>query len=195
MRPSPHRVTIAHLLDEGCSAAEIARRLHINDRTVRRIVAQYRERGHHLPLPKSRRPRTVNVPRIRRVTKKRISRNEKFSMNKIASDLHISRRSVQKIIKCELDLHIYLFFRCQMLSETAKKNKLEKCQKLLAAVRAGRLSDIVWTDEKFHGRGRAQHPKPAAAATLLQCFRSEGENFHTPIPFHSAHSLTMLQDW
>ncbi|XGW14326.1 hypothetical protein V3C99_000557, partial [Haemonchus contortus] len=45
-RPSPHRATIAHLVDEGCSAAEIARRLHINDRTVRRIVAQYRERGH-----------------------------------------------------------------------------------------------------------------------------------------------------
>ncbi|XGW18509.1 hypothetical protein V3C99_002821 [Haemonchus contortus] len=54
MRSSPHRVTIAHLLHEGCSAADIARRLHINHRTVRRIVAQYRERGHHLTLPKSR---------------------------------------------------------------------------------------------------------------------------------------------
>ncbi|XGW04038.1 hypothetical protein V3C99_015295, partial [Haemonchus contortus] len=129
MRPSPHRATIAHLVDEGCSAAEIARRLHINDRTVRRIVAQYRERGHHLPLPKSGRPRTVNVPRIRKVIKKRISRND-------------------DIVKCELDFHSYRFFRGQMLSEAAKKNRLEKCQKLLAAVRAGRLSDIVWTDEK-----------------------------------------------
>uniref|UniRef100_A0A7I5E7H4 DDE_3 domain-containing protein n=1 Tax=Haemonchus contortus TaxID=6289 RepID=A0A7I5E7H4_HAECO len=148
MRPSPHRATIAHLVDEGCSAAEIARRLHINDRTVRRIVAQYRERGHHLPLPKSGRPRTVNVPRIRKVIKKRISRNDEVSMNKIASDLHISRRSVQNIVKCELDFHSYRFFRGQMLSEAAKKNRLEKCQKLLA-VRAGRLSDIVWTDEKI----------------------------------------------
>ncbi|PIO70121.1 f5/8 type C domain protein [Teladorsagia circumcincta] len=40
-RPSPHRATIAHLVDEGRSEAKIARRLHINDRTVRRIVAQY----------------------------------------------------------------------------------------------------------------------------------------------------------
>uniref|UniRef100_A0A7I4YY70 Transposase n=1 Tax=Haemonchus contortus TaxID=6289 RepID=A0A7I4YY70_HAECO len=36
-----------------------------------------------------------------------------------------------------------------MLSEAAQKNRLEKCQKHLAAVRAGRLSDIVWTDEKI----------------------------------------------
>ncbi|XGW14815.1 hypothetical protein V3C99_000802 [Haemonchus contortus] len=143
MRPTPHRATIAHLVDEGCSAAEIARTLHINDKTVRRIVARNRERGHHLSLPKSGRPRTVNVPRIRKVIKKRISRNDTVSMIKIASDLHISRRSVQNIVKCELDLHSYRFFRGQMLSEAAKKNRLKKCQKLLAAVRAGRLSDIV----------------------------------------------------
>uniref|UniRef100_A0A7I4YBP9 HTH_Tnp_IS630 domain-containing protein n=1 Tax=Haemonchus contortus TaxID=6289 RepID=A0A7I4YBP9_HAECO len=70
-------------------------------------------------------------------------------MNRIASDLHISRRSVQNIVKCELDFHNYRFFRGQMLSEAAKKNRLEKCQELLAAVRAGRLSDIVWADEKI----------------------------------------------
>uniref|UniRef100_A0A7I4YN77 HTH_38 domain-containing protein n=1 Tax=Haemonchus contortus TaxID=6289 RepID=A0A7I4YN77_HAECO len=105
MRSSPHRATIAHLVDEGCSTAEIARRLHINDRTVGRIVAQCRERGHHLPLPKSGRPRTVDVPRIRKVVKKRISRNDEVSMNESASDLHISRRCVQDIVKCELDLH------------------------------------------------------------------------------------------
>ncbi|PIO69822.1 hypothetical protein TELCIR_08344 [Teladorsagia circumcincta] len=33
MRPSLHRAIIAHLVDEGRSAAEIAKRLHINDRT------------------------------------------------------------------------------------------------------------------------------------------------------------------
>uniref|UniRef100_A0A7I4YUV8 Paired domain-containing protein n=1 Tax=Haemonchus contortus TaxID=6289 RepID=A0A7I4YUV8_HAECO len=149
MRPSPNRATIAHLVDEGCSVVEIARRLHINDRAVRRTVAQYRERGHHLPLPKSGRPRTVNVPRIRKVIKKRIACNDEVSMNQITSDFHISRTSVQNLVKCKLDLHSCRLFQGQMLSEAMKENRLEKCQKILTTVCAGRLSDIIWTDEKI----------------------------------------------
>ncbi|XGW28476.1 hypothetical protein V3C99_008332 [Haemonchus contortus] len=129
------------------SAVEIARKLH--DRTVRRIVDQYRECGHHLPLPKSGRSRIVNVPRMRKVIKKRISLEDEVRMNKIASDLHISRRSVQNIVECELDFYSYRLIRGQMLSKAAKKNRSKKCQELLAAVRASLVSDIVWTDEKI----------------------------------------------
>ncbi|VDL81389.1 unnamed protein product [Nippostrongylus brasiliensis] len=67
---------------------DIARKLHINDRTVRKIVAPYRQRGHHQPLPKPGRPRTVNVPGIRKIIKKRIKRNDQVSLNTIASDLN-----------------------------------------------------------------------------------------------------------
>ncbi|VDL80312.1 unnamed protein product [Nippostrongylus brasiliensis] len=91
MRPSSHRATIAHLVDEGLRPAEITRRLPINDRTVRKTVAQYRQRGHHQPLPKPGRPRTVNVPGIRKTIKKRVQRNDQVSLNRIASDLNISR--------------------------------------------------------------------------------------------------------
>uniref|UniRef100_A0A7I4Z2T6 Transposase n=1 Tax=Haemonchus contortus TaxID=6289 RepID=A0A7I4Z2T6_HAECO len=166
MRPSPHRATIAHLVNEGCSAGEIARRLHINDRAVRRIVAQYRERGHHLPLPKSGRPRSANVPGVRKVIKKRISRND------------------ESIVKCWLDLHSNRFFREQMLSEAAKKNRLEKCKKLLAAVRAGRHSDIVWIDEKiFMVEVAHNQPKPAAVATSgREKLRKSTSKKQEPVP-------------
>ncbi|XGW14327.1 hypothetical protein V3C99_000557, partial [Haemonchus contortus] len=105
-------------------------------------------------------------------------------MNKIAPNLHTSRRSVQNIVKCGLDFHSYRFFRGQMLSEAAKKNSLEKCQKLLAAVRAGRLSDISCGQTRKFSRSRSR----TTAKTSGSCpsgreklQKTTSEN-HQPVP-------------
>ncbi|PIO71691.1 hypothetical protein TELCIR_06403 [Teladorsagia circumcincta] len=70
------------------------------------------------------------------------SSNDEVSMKRIGSDLHLSRRSVQIIVKFEPELNSHRLLRVQMLSLAAKKNRLQKCKKLSSAVHT-RLSDIV----------------------------------------------------
>uniref|UniRef100_A0A7I5E9N5 Helix-turn-helix domain-containing protein n=1 Tax=Haemonchus contortus TaxID=6289 RepID=A0A7I5E9N5_HAECO len=119
MRPSPHRATIAHLVDEGCSAAEIARRLHINDRTVRRIVAQYRERGHIY---------------------------------------HFQNQGVQ-------ELSMFLGFGRPDAQRSSKEEQSGKMSEASGSSSCRPpLGHRVDRRENFHGRGRAQQPKPAAVA-------------------------------
>ncbi|UYV79799.1 hypothetical protein LAZ67_18000688 [Cordylochernes scorpioides] len=149
MRPSPYRATITHLTDEGVCPSDIACRLKINARIVRRIVKQYRERGHYGGLSKSGRPRKVNTSATRKIIKKRIARNNGVSMNRIASDLGISSERVQNIVKRDLRLSSYHLYCEKPLSEAVMRNRLDKAKKLLSLIRVGRLSDIVWTDEKI----------------------------------------------
>ncbi|VDL79748.1 unnamed protein product [Nippostrongylus brasiliensis] len=143
MQPYSHRDTIAHLVDEGLRPAEISKRLMINARTVPRIAAQYEQRGHCPTLVKAGRSRTVSTSGIREIIKKRIQRNGELSLNKIASDLNISRCSVQNIVKNELGLGSYRIYRGQALTDLPKRDKLEKCRKLLDFICAGRLSGII----------------------------------------------------
>uniref|UniRef100_A0A7I4Y166 HTH_Tnp_Tc3_2 domain-containing protein n=1 Tax=Haemonchus contortus TaxID=6289 RepID=A0A7I4Y166_HAECO len=97
-------------------------------------------------MPKRRRPRTVNTPRIRDTTRKRITRNHGVNMNRIASDLNISRQTIQKIAKRDLKLNNYRLRRGQFLSEQSKQSRLIKCEKLLRELSARRISDAIWTD-------------------------------------------------
>ncbi|EYC15616.1 hypothetical protein Y032_0036g3250 [Ancylostoma ceylanicum] len=59
MEPSPHPTATAALTDNGMQPVEIARRLGISASTVRKIVRQYRERGHVVPLQNPGRPRST----------------------------------------------------------------------------------------------------------------------------------------
>jgi DNA-binding NarL/FixJ family response regulator len=61
MGPSPYRATIVHLVDHGLKKSEIARRLQMNARIVKRIAQQYHERGYILPHPKSGRFPTAST--------------------------------------------------------------------------------------------------------------------------------------
>ncbi|UYV67567.1 hypothetical protein LAZ67_5001239 [Cordylochernes scorpioides] len=120
MCPSPYRATIAHLTDEDICTSDITRRLKINARIVKRIVKQYRERGHYGVLPNSSRPRTVNTSATRNIIKRGLP-----------------------------EMMGYRLYRGQTFSEATMNNRLNKANKLLSMIRVGRLSDIVWTDEKI----------------------------------------------
>ena len=91
----------------------------------------------------------MKISWIRRVIKKRIIQNVGISLNKIASDLDISRGSVQNIVKCELGLRSYRLLQRHTLTDKAEKNRLERAKKLLCHLRTGRLYNILFTDEKI----------------------------------------------
>ncbi|XGW02346.1 hypothetical protein V3C99_014406, partial [Haemonchus contortus] len=98
MKVSAHRPSIEKLLREGSKSCDIAKRLGVPSVTVRNVAAALRNQGQASEIPKRGRPRAVNTPRICDIIRKRITRNDGVSMNRIASDLNISRQTVQKIM-------------------------------------------------------------------------------------------------
>lgn len=148
MRATPHRKAVVELLLAGVSKSSIAQKLKISQRTVQRLAKQFREKGHVNETPKSGRPRSVNVRRIRGIMKKRIKRNDEISLNQIAKSLNISRESTQRIVKKELGLRSYRLHQGQFLTDTSKAQRLQKCKKLLQFFSMRRVEDVLWSDEK-----------------------------------------------
>ena len=149
MKASPHRPIIGKLHKEGVSNVEISRRLGIPPSTVGKIVRQFKTRGHVPELQKPGRPCSVNTRRTRDIIRKRITRNDGVSMNRMASDLGIGRTTIQRIVKNDMGLKSYHLRRGQYLSDQSKINRLQKSKKLLEVLKVRRISDVIWTDEKI----------------------------------------------
>ncbi|KAK6057905.1 hypothetical protein COOONC_04536 [Cooperia oncophora] len=95
----PSRDAIAQLAKSGMKNSAISSRLGIPLRTVQKIVKQWKVEGHVQIKPRSGRKRTVNTRQMRGIIKKRIDRKDDLSLNKMAKQLNISRKSVQNDCK------------------------------------------------------------------------------------------------
>uniref|UniRef100_A0A1I7X9R3 HTH_Tnp_ISL3 domain-containing protein n=1 Tax=Heterorhabditis bacteriophora TaxID=37862 RepID=A0A1I7X9R3_HETBA len=69
---------------------------------VHHIVKRYQKLSSVEDHPKGAKPRSVNTFRVIKMVKKRILRDSKRSMRKIASNLNISRASMRRIVKHKL---------------------------------------------------------------------------------------------
>ena len=142
------RDAIARLAKSGMKNSAISSRLGIPLRTVQKIVKQWKVEGHVQTKPRSGRKRTVNTRQMHGIIKKRIDRKDDLSLNKMAKQLNISRKSVQMIVKNELGLRSYRLFNGQVLTDQAKQNRKEKCKKLREFFKVRRIEDVLWSDEK-----------------------------------------------
>ncbi|UYV68172.1 hypothetical protein LAZ67_5003245 [Cordylochernes scorpioides] len=77
------------------------------------------------------------------------ARNDGVRMNRIASDLRISRERVQNIVKRDLGLRSYRLHPGQTLSEAAMKNRLDKTKKLLSMIRVGGFPTLCGLRRRF----------------------------------------------
>uniref|UniRef100_A0A8R1HGQ7 Transposase Tc1-like domain-containing protein n=1 Tax=Caenorhabditis japonica TaxID=281687 RepID=A0A8R1HGQ7_CAEJA len=125
MRASVHCPTIEHFLKKGMRSSYVARTHGISDSTVRNVSAALKKYGSSSERLKTELPRTVNTRRIRRMIKRR---NDRLSLNKVAGELKIGGRTVQRIVKDALKLNSYKLVCGQYLSNASKANGVDKAK-------------------------------------------------------------------
>ncbi|EYC29274.1 hypothetical protein Y032_0006g2879 [Ancylostoma ceylanicum] len=86
---------------------------------------------------------TVNTRKMRGVIKKTIDRKDGLSLNQMAKQLNISRKSVQMTVKNELGLRSYRLLSGQILDDHAKQNWKEKRKKLREFFKVRRIEDAL----------------------------------------------------
>ena len=70
------------------------------------------------------------------------------STRKIAEELNIHRSSVQRNVKRDLNLTAFRRIPAQIISESVKQKRRERCQKLIRRLPATMVKKVFFTDEK-----------------------------------------------
>lgn len=178
MSDKNQRATVVELHKTGMKTADIVRTTGFKPASVYRAVKRFKETGGTSDRPRSGRPTTATTPENVNKLRCRNRRNSEVSMNKMAKELGISRERVQNIFKKKLGLRSYKIARVHFLNDTMKAKRLQKCRKMRRLVGGGRLSKVLFTDEKIftvepqHNRqNRRQllkkgHQRTAAAKTI-----------------------------
>lgn len=143
-----NRSKILTLHQLGKRNCEISRMLGIHRQSIERIVKRFNELGHEGDRPGRGRKATVNTSANRKIIKKRVMRNPRTSMRKVAREMGISDRSVRKMAKEVLGLKPYKLQKVQLLTNQNKQVRLQRCRQLLRRAATHQWEKILFTDEK-----------------------------------------------
>jgi len=136
----------------GNSQTAIVRQLqhlNVNKMFVYRTITRYNETGSIAKRNRGGPKKTATSKEMIRKVKKRIQRNPRQSANQLAARLHVSRYSIQTILKNELHLKPYKIQKVQDLTEAQKKVRLERTRALKALAERDEIPKIVFSDEKI----------------------------------------------
>ncbi|KAI6660612.1 hypothetical protein LOD99_10389 [Oopsacas minuta] len=100
-------------------------------------------------MPRSGRPKSITTPRMKKLVRDRIRRNPLRSMRKMAAEVHISKGSMQNLVKNELDFRSYKRKTVHFLSETIKLKRLSRSKGLLTRLEIENLDRFLFSDEKL----------------------------------------------
>ncbi|KAI6661483.1 hypothetical protein LOD99_13356 [Oopsacas minuta] len=80
-------------------------------------------------------------------------------MRKMALELNISRRAIQKVVKRDLGMRSFKRKKVQFLSGSVKEKRVSRSKSLLALHAIGVLENTIFSDEKFSPLKRLQIAK------------------------------------
>ena len=121
--------------------------LNVNKSFVSRTIARYRDTGSIAKRHGGGHKKSATSAEMVRKVKKRIERNPRRSGRKMAAELKISARSVQRILQNELKLKPLKFQKAHDLTPQQKKVRVERAKKLLRRAESGELPNLVFSDE------------------------------------------------
>ena len=140
---------ILELFRKGMRQCDIVRLLNVPKQTVFKVVNRFKELGHDGHCPGSGRRRTANTSSNRQIIRKRVKRNLRVSMQKIARETGMKCESVRQMAKRELNLMPYKLQKVQLLTNENKHVRLQRCCQLKRRATAQRWERILFTDEKL----------------------------------------------
>ena len=170
---SNKRSAILELFRKGMRQCDIVRLLNVPKQTVPKAVNRFKELGHDGRRPGSGRRRTVNTSVNCQIIRKRVKRNSRVSMRKIACETGMKRESVRQMAKRELNLMPY---KVQLLTDENKRVRLQRCCQLKRRAAAQRWERILFTDEKLftveqahnHQNDRSWSAEAPATSTIVE---------------------------
>lgn len=147
-----NRDAIISLYQNGRSNSEIVRLLkksNVNKMLVSRTVKRFIETGTTEKRKSSGRPRSRRTPAMLTALKARIRRNPRRSQSKLALQMKVSRKTIQRALKIDLKLKALKRGTCHMLTVPQKIFRVKKCRRLLKRYGAEKVKSILFTDEKL----------------------------------------------
>jgi len=123
--------------------------LKVNKMFVFRTINRYKETGSVKKRHGGGWKKTATSPDMIRKVKARIKRNPRQSATKITKEMHISDRSVRKIMKNHLHVKPYKIQKVHALNPTQMKVRLERAKELKRLHTSDEIPNIVFSDEKI----------------------------------------------
>ena len=146
------RVAIVALFECGKTAKQIhqlLKPLSINERFVFRALQRYQETDDVEDRPRDGRPRSVRSQNVVNAVRERVRRNPLRKQKRLAMEMNISRRSMSRILREDLQLGAYRRCVSHLLTPKLKEIRLERCKKLLKRFKNNGHRRILFSDEKI----------------------------------------------
>ena len=146
------RAAIVELFLRGKTTGEILKIMKFEKsrrKFVYRTIQRYKKTRSIKDMQRSGRPKSVTTPRVKKLVRKRIRRNPQRSLRKMAAEVHISRGSMQNLVKKELNLRSFKRKTVHFLSASIKQKRLSRSRGLLAWLENEKVERFVFSDEKL----------------------------------------------
>ena len=145
--------------------------LNCSRSTIQRIISKWRETGNvrnrqHVRMRTARTRRNIAAVQ-EELSKDLVNRSPKKTPKRIGQRLQISKSSVARIIKFDLNLHPFKKIKVQQLTLNHKYNRLNRCQSLIQRFTDAAVKKILFTDETMFtlaGVYNAQNTRVYAAS-------------------------------
>ena len=125
------RSQIVALKTAGARTNAIVKQLNVCRKTVYNVWKQFQDTGTFSSKPIPGRKRSIRTKNVISAVKKKMIRNPQRSVRKIAKEAGISRSSMQRIVKEDLQLRPYKKQSRQLISEPSKQKRLDRGKLIL----------------------------------------------------------------
>ena len=127
----------------------IVKQLRVCWKTVFNAWKQFQETGTTSGKPIPGRPRSICTKSVVSAVKKKMKRNPQRSVRKVAKEANISRSSMQRIVKNDLQLCPYKKQSRQLISEPSKQKRLHRGKLIFQEMERATGKVFIWSDEKM----------------------------------------------